>query len=90
SVPASSVPAAGILAFSIPTSSAPGSCVPADGVLTSSVDSAGFGNPAASESVPAIFNTDHADHSTLPPEPSSVAKAPEDPDWFASMQEEMQ
>nr|GFA54980.1 retrovirus-related Pol polyprotein from transposon TNT 1-94 [Tanacetum cinerariifolium] len=31
-----------------------------------SIDSAGFGDPAASESVPAVFNPDHAANSTLP------------------------
>nr|GEV57069.1 hypothetical protein [Tanacetum cinerariifolium] len=107
--------------------------VPAGSVLASYIiDSAGFGDPAASESVPAVFNPDHAADSTLPPsssvavdpvatkrvntinpqsqiigelqspvqtrstvqkskfEPSSVAKALEDPDWVAAMQEEMQ
>nr|GFA23485.1 ribonuclease H-like domain-containing protein [Tanacetum cinerariifolium] len=67
SVPASSVPASSVPAGSIPTSSVPASSVPAGGVLAGSVDSAGFGDPATSESVPAVFNLDHADHSTLPP-----------------------
>nr|GEW43292.1 ribonuclease H-like domain, reverse transcriptase, RNA-dependent DNA polymerase [Tanacetum cinerariifolium] len=60
--------AAGDPAGSIPTSSVPASSVPAGGVLAGNVDSAGFGDPAASESVPAIFNPDLADNSTLPPE----------------------
>nr|GEX60976.1 copia protein [Tanacetum cinerariifolium] len=41
--------------------------IPAGGVLVGSVDSAGFGYPAASESVHAVFNPDLADNSTLPP-----------------------
>nr|GFD42178.1 hypothetical protein [Tanacetum cinerariifolium] len=44
----------------VPASSVPSSSVPAGGVLTGSVDSAGFGDPATSESVPAVFNPDHA------------------------------
>nr|GFB48126.1 hypothetical protein [Tanacetum cinerariifolium] len=36
-------------------------------VLAGSIDSAGFGDPAASESVPVVFTTDHADTSLLPP-----------------------
>nr|GFC91637.1 hypothetical protein [Tanacetum cinerariifolium] len=60
------------------------------GVLAGSVDTAGFGDPAASESVLAVFNPDHADDSTLLLNPSSVAKALEDPDWVAAMQEEIQ
>nr|GEW86105.1 uncharacterized mitochondrial protein AtMg00810-like [Tanacetum cinerariifolium] len=35
-------------------------------VVAGSVISAGFGDPAASNSVPAVFNPDHADTSTLP------------------------
>nr|GEW76944.1 putative ribonuclease H-like domain-containing protein [Tanacetum cinerariifolium] len=124
SIPTSSVPASSVPAGSIPTSSVPASSVPAGGVLAGSVNSAGFGDPAASESVPDVFNPDHADHSTLPPghslgssehstrfpSPSNlgnhqpkagifssssydddfcVAKALEDPDWVAAMQEEM-
>nr|GFB83603.1 hypothetical protein [Tanacetum cinerariifolium] len=50
-----------IAARSVPTSN-----VPACGVLAGSIDSAGFGDPAASESVPAIFTPDHAAVSPLP------------------------
>nr|GEZ15716.1 copia protein [Tanacetum cinerariifolium] len=57
----------GVPAGSFPASSVPSSSVSAGGVLASSVDSAGFGDPTASESVPAVFNPDHADNSTLPP-----------------------
>nr|GFA45000.1 retrovirus-related Pol polyprotein from transposon TNT 1-94 [Tanacetum cinerariifolium] len=95
-VPAGSVPAGSIPTSSVPTSIVPASSVPAGGVLTGSVDSVGFGDPAASESVPAVFNPGHADNSTLPPshslglKPTSVAKALKDPDWVAAMQEEMQ
>nr|GEV46506.1 putative ribonuclease H-like domain-containing protein [Tanacetum cinerariifolium] len=136
SVPAGSIPPSSVPASSVPASSVPAGSVPGGGVLAGSVDSAGFGDPAASESVPAIFNPDHVDNSTLPPghslgssehsirfpspsdlenhqpkagifssssydddfcadtnlasKHSSVAKALEDPDWVAAMQEEMQ
>nr|GEX71998.1 hypothetical protein [Tanacetum cinerariifolium] len=169
SIPTSTVPASSVPAGSVPAGSVPAGSVPAGGVLAGSVDSAGFGDPAASESVLPVFNPDHADHSTLPPghslgsneyytrfpspsdfgndqpktgifssssydddfcadvtnlassvavdpavtkrvntihpqshiigelqslvqtrKPSSVAKALEDPDWVAAMQEEMQ
>nr|GFA38929.1 hypothetical protein [Tanacetum cinerariifolium] len=53
--------------MSVPAGSVPAGSVPAAGVLAGSVDSAGFGDPAASESILAIFNPDHADNSTLPP-----------------------
>nr|GFA00040.1 hypothetical protein [Tanacetum cinerariifolium] len=55
-VPAGSVPAGSVPAPSIPTGSVPASSVPAGGVLAGSVDSAGFGDPAISESVLAVFN----------------------------------
>nr|GEX17141.1 ribonuclease H-like domain, reverse transcriptase, RNA-dependent DNA polymerase [Tanacetum cinerariifolium] len=90
SVPASSVPASSVLADSVPVSIVPTGNVPVGGVLAGSIDFAGFGDLATSEFVHAIFNLDHADNSTLPPEPSSVAKALEDPNWVAAMQEEMQ
>nr|GEW96058.1 copia protein [Tanacetum cinerariifolium] len=72
SVPASSIPTSSVPASSVPTSSVlagsvPASSVPAGGVLAGSVDSAGFGDPATSKSVTAIFNSDHANNSTLPP-----------------------
>nr|GEY91669.1 hypothetical protein [Tanacetum cinerariifolium] len=41
--------------------------IPAGGVLAGSIDSAGFGDPASSESVPAVFTPDHAAVSPLPP-----------------------
>nr|GEX31928.1 putative ribonuclease H-like domain-containing protein [Tanacetum cinerariifolium] len=70
-VPASSIPAGSVLAGSVPASNVPASNVPASsipagGVLAGSVDSAGFGDPAASESVPTVFNPDLADNSILP------------------------
>nr|GEU49952.1 hypothetical protein [Tanacetum cinerariifolium] len=67
SVPTSSVPAGSVPAGSVPASHVPTSSIPAGGVLAGSIDSAGFGDPAASESVPAIFTTDHAAVSPLPP-----------------------
>nr|GFC53507.1 retrovirus-related Pol polyprotein from transposon TNT 1-94 [Tanacetum cinerariifolium] len=51
----------------VSTDGVPASSIPAGGVLAGSIDSAGFGDPAASESVPAVFTTDHADTSPLPP-----------------------
>nr|GEU48374.1 copia protein [Tanacetum cinerariifolium] len=62
SIPASSVPAGSVSARSVPTSN-----VSAGGVLAGSIDYAGFGDPAASESVLVVFNPDHAADSTLPP-----------------------
>nr|GFA97323.1 putative ribonuclease H-like domain-containing protein [Tanacetum cinerariifolium] len=56
------VPAGSVPARSVPTCN-----VPAGGVLAGSIDSAGFGDPAASESVLAVFNPDHAADSPLPP-----------------------
>nr|GFC84258.1 ribonuclease H-like domain, reverse transcriptase, RNA-dependent DNA polymerase [Tanacetum cinerariifolium] len=71
-VPAASVLAGSVPASSVPTSSVPAgsvlaSSVPAGGVLAGTVDSAGFGDPATSKSVLAVFNPNHADNSTLPP-----------------------
>nr|GEW58117.1 copia protein [Tanacetum cinerariifolium] len=95
SVPAShvstgSVPASHVPAGSVPASHVPASSIHVGGVLAGSINSASFGDPAASESVPTIFTIDHAATSLLPHEPSSVAKALADPDWVAAMQEEMQ
>nr|GEV63910.1 ribonuclease H-like domain-containing protein [Tanacetum cinerariifolium] len=59
SVPAGSVPASHVPASSVHARSVPASNVPAGGVLAGSIDSAGFGDPAASESVPAVFTPDH-------------------------------
>nr|GFB28155.1 putative ribonuclease H-like domain-containing protein [Tanacetum cinerariifolium] len=67
SISASSVPASNVLTSSVPASNVPASSVPAGGVLAGSVDYAGFGDPADSEYVPAIFNPYLADNSTLPP-----------------------
>nr|GFB41687.1 putative ribonuclease H-like domain-containing protein [Tanacetum cinerariifolium] len=61
-VPAGSVPASDVPAGSLPASS-----VPAGGVIAGSIDSAEFGVPAASESVPAVFTNDPAASSPLPP-----------------------
>nr|GEX34675.1 hypothetical protein [Tanacetum cinerariifolium] len=66
-VPAGSVPASHVPASSVSPRSVPASNVPAGGVLAGSIDSAGFGDPAASESVPAVFTPDHAANFTLPP-----------------------
>nr|GEZ25601.1 ribonuclease H-like domain-containing protein [Tanacetum cinerariifolium] len=68
-------PAGSVPASSVPAGSIPANSVPAGGVLAGSVDSAGFGDPAISESIPAVFNPDHTDNSTLPPA-SSVAVDP--------------
>nr|GEX16524.1 ribonuclease H-like domain-containing protein [Tanacetum cinerariifolium] len=68
SVPSGSVTASHVPASSVPARSVPASNVPAGGVLAGSIDYAGFGNPAASESGFAIFTPDHAANSTLPPE----------------------
>nr|GFA92223.1 putative ribonuclease H-like domain-containing protein [Tanacetum cinerariifolium] len=67
SVPAGSIPASSVPAGSVPARSVPTCNVPAGGVLAGSIDSAGFGDPAASESVLAVFNPDHAADSPLPP-----------------------
>nr|GFA79830.1 hypothetical protein [Tanacetum cinerariifolium] len=72
SIPTSSVPAGSILASLVPTgivfaSRVPASSIPAGGVHAGCIDSARFGNPAASESVPAVFTTDHAVVSPLHP-----------------------
>nr|GFC52581.1 hypothetical protein [Tanacetum cinerariifolium] len=57
----------GVPAGSVPAGSVPASNVPAGGVLAGSIDSAGFGDPSASESVPVVFSPDHAANSTFPP-----------------------
>nr|GEY05185.1 ribonuclease H-like domain-containing protein [Tanacetum cinerariifolium] len=67
SVPTGSVPTGSVPAQSIPAGSIPAISVPAGDVLAGSVDSAGCGDPAISESVPAVFDPVHADNSTLPP-----------------------
>nr|GEZ49955.1 retrovirus-related Pol polyprotein from transposon TNT 1-94 [Tanacetum cinerariifolium] len=69
-VPASTVLASHVPASSVPARSVPASNVPAGGVLASSIDSAGFCDPAVSESVPVVLTPDHAANSTLPPSPS--------------------
>nr|GEX96701.1 hypothetical protein [Tanacetum cinerariifolium] len=67
SVPASHVPANSIPAGSVPASHVPASSISAGGVLAGSINSDGFGDPAASESVPDVFPTDHLATSPLPP-----------------------
>nr|GFA57736.1 hypothetical protein [Tanacetum cinerariifolium] len=67
SVPADSIPTSSVPSSNVPTSNVPASSVPTGGVLAGSVDYVGFGDPAASESVPAVFNPDLADNSTLHP-----------------------
>nr|GFD58347.1 hypothetical protein [Tanacetum cinerariifolium] len=66
-VPANGVPAGSLPAGSVPAGHVPASSVPAGGVLAGNIDSAGFGDPAASESVPAVFADDPAAISPLPP-----------------------
>nr|GEY01021.1 hypothetical protein [Tanacetum cinerariifolium] len=67
SVRAGSIPASHVPASSVPSRSVPASNVPDGGVLVGRIDYAGFGDPAASESVPAVFTLDYAANSTLPP-----------------------
>nr|GEW77037.1 putative ribonuclease H-like domain-containing protein [Tanacetum cinerariifolium] len=67
SVPAGSVPASHVPSSSVYAHSVPASNVSAGGVLAGSIDYAGFGDPAASESVPAVFTHDHSANSTLSP-----------------------
>nr|GEX14513.1 hypothetical protein [Tanacetum cinerariifolium] len=67
SVPAGSVPASHVPAGSVPASHVPASSIPAGGVLAGSIDFVGFSDPVASESVPAVFTTDHTANSPLPP-----------------------
>nr|GEZ73118.1 putative ribonuclease H-like domain-containing protein [Tanacetum cinerariifolium] len=59
-IPAGSVPASGVPAGSVLASS-----VPASGVLAGSIVSTGFGDPAASASVPAVLSTTPATTSPL-------------------------
>nr|GEX33488.1 hypothetical protein [Tanacetum cinerariifolium] len=67
SVPASGVPAGSFPASGVPAGSLPTSSVPAGGILAGSMDSAEFGVPAASESVPVVFTNDPTDTSPLHP-----------------------
>nr|GEV30210.1 putative ribonuclease H-like domain-containing protein [Tanacetum cinerariifolium] len=73
SVAASGVPAGGVLtgssvlASGVPDGSIPVSSVPAGGVLAGSIVSAEFCDPAPSASVLAVFSTDPAATSPLPP-----------------------
>nr|GEZ44323.1 uncharacterized mitochondrial protein AtMg00810-like [Tanacetum cinerariifolium] len=66
-LPTSSVPAGSVPADSVPTSHVPASSILAGGVLAGNIDSAEFGDPAASEYVPAVFANDPAATSPLPP-----------------------
>nr|GFB18139.1 ribonuclease H-like domain-containing protein [Tanacetum cinerariifolium] len=66
SVPACHVPSSSAPAGSVPASHVPASSIHVGGVLASSINSAGFGDPAASESVLAVFLTNHAATSPLP------------------------
>nr|GEW77181.1 ribonuclease H-like domain-containing protein [Tanacetum cinerariifolium] len=61
-VPAGSVPTSGVPAGSVPASS-----VPAGGVLAGSIVFVGFGDPAASASIPAVFTNAPAATSPLTP-----------------------
>nr|GEV32645.1 hypothetical protein [Tanacetum cinerariifolium] len=67
SVSTSGVPAGSVLASGVHAGSLPASSVPAGGVIAGSIDSAEFGVPAASKSVPAVFINDPAATSPLPP-----------------------
>nr|GEV80513.1 ribonuclease H-like domain-containing protein [Tanacetum cinerariifolium] len=84
-VPAGSIPADSVPAGSVPASHVPTSSIPAGGVLAGSIDSAGFSDPAASESIPVVFTPDHvvvspfplhslglSEHSTRFPYPSDL------------------
>nr|GEW78637.1 ribonuclease H-like domain-containing protein [Tanacetum cinerariifolium] len=66
-VPASGVSAGSVLASSVSAGSVPASSVPTGGVLAGSIISVGFGDPAASASVPAVFTNAPAATSPLPP-----------------------
>nr|GFB00944.1 hypothetical protein [Tanacetum cinerariifolium] len=65
-VPAGSVPVGSIPASSVPAGRVPARSIPTSNVPAGSIDSAGFGDPAASESIPTVFNPDHAVDSPLP------------------------
>nr|GEV25562.1 putative reverse transcriptase domain-containing protein [Tanacetum cinerariifolium] len=75
SIHAGSVPASHVPTNSVPAGSVPASSIPAGGIFAGSIDSTGFDDPAASESVPAVFTTNHDATSTLPPA-SNVAVDP--------------
>nr|GEY22355.1 ribonuclease H-like domain-containing protein [Tanacetum cinerariifolium] len=66
-VPTGSLPTSSFPASSVPAGSLPASSVPAGGVHAGSIDSAEFGVPAASESVPAVLSNDPAASSPLFP-----------------------
>nr|GEV84166.1 copia protein [Tanacetum cinerariifolium] len=66
SIFAGSIPAGSLSAGSVPASYVPACRISAVGVLTGSVDSTGFGDPAVSNSVPADRHSDHAASCTLP------------------------
>nr|GEY14773.1 putative ribonuclease H-like domain-containing protein [Tanacetum cinerariifolium] len=66
-VSVSSIPASSVPAGSVPASHVPASYIPVGSVLAGSINSAEFGDTAASEYVPAIFTTDPAATSPLPP-----------------------
>nr|GEY88158.1 ribonuclease H-like domain-containing protein [Tanacetum cinerariifolium] len=80
SLPASSVPAGSLLASSVPagrlptssvpTGSLPASSIPAGGVSARSINSAEFGVPAASDSVPVVLSNNPATTFPLPPDHS--------------------
>nr|GFB77286.1 copia protein [Tanacetum cinerariifolium] len=67
SLPASVVPAGSVPTGGVPAGSLPASSVLAGGVLTKSIDSAEFGVPTASESVPTVFTNDPTATFPLPP-----------------------
>nr|GEX75828.1 putative ribonuclease H-like domain-containing protein [Tanacetum cinerariifolium] len=84
SVPASSIAAGSVPATSISAGGVPAGSISGGGVLAGSVNSAGFGDPADSNSVPAVFNPDHADTSTLPPSHSLGSTSSVDVDPVAT------
>nr|GEZ62526.1 retrovirus-related Pol polyprotein from transposon TNT 1-94 [Tanacetum cinerariifolium] len=78
-VPAGSLPASSVSACSVPASHVPASSISAGGVFAGSIDSAEFGDPAASDFVPAVVSTDSAATSLLPPAAKSKLKDESDP-----------
>nr|GEV32469.1 putative ribonuclease H-like domain-containing protein [Tanacetum cinerariifolium] len=97
SAPAGSILASHVSAGSVPASHVPASSIPAGGVLTGSIDSAASNvavDPVATKRVNTIHSQSQIIRELQSPvqirKPSSMAKAFEDLDWVAAMQEEMQ
>nr|GFC39658.1 hypothetical protein [Tanacetum cinerariifolium] len=85
SVPAGSIPTSSVPASSVPASSVPAGSVPAGGVLIGSVDSAGFGDLAASESVHAVFNPFPSDLGNHQPKAGIFSSSSYDDDFCADV-----